>query len=90
MSVRRTLVTLLAASAAFAQGRGSAQAASPPPPFDVVEATISQVQDAMRAGRLTCRELVADYLERIRLYDKNGPAINSIVVVNPEVEKQAE
>src|SRR5258707_1019010 len=27
-------------------------------PFDVVEATIAQVHDAMRGGRLTCRELV--------------------------------
>ena len=44
----------------------------------------------MRAGRLTCRELVSDYLKRIEIYDKNGPAINSIVVLNPDVEKQAE
>lgn len=53
------------------------------------EATIAQVHDAMKAGRLTCRGLVGAYLKRIEAYDKNGPAINSIVVVNPEVEKQA-
>ncbi len=58
--------------------------------FEVVEATIAQVHDAMKAGRLTCRELVGDYLKRIDVYDKNGPAINSIVVVNPEVEKEAD
>jgi amidase len=61
-----------------------------PAPFEVEEATITQVHDAMKAGRLTCRELVQRYLKRIDAYDKNGPAINSIVVVNPEVEKQAE
>ena len=61
-----------------------------PAPFEVTEATIAQVHDAMKAGRLTCRELVAHYLKRIEAYDKNGPAINSIVVVNPDVEKQAE
>src|SRR4030095_16044524 len=33
--------------------------------------------------------LVGQYLKRIEAYDKNGPAINSIVVLNPEVEKQA-
>jgi len=60
-----------------------------PASFDVVEATIAQVHDAMRGGRLTCRELVGAYLKRIAAYDKNGPAINSIVVVNPDVEKQA-
>jgi len=63
--------------------------AQTPAPFDVVEATIAQVHDAMKAGRLTCRGLVSAYLKRIEAYDKNGPAINSIVVLNPDVEKQA-
>jgi amidase len=58
--------------------------------FEVEEATISQVHDAMKAGRLTCRALVAQYLKRIEAYDKNGPAINAIVLLNPDVEKQAE
>ncbi len=61
-----------------------------PAPFEVEEATISQVHDAMKAGRLTCRALVEQYLKRIEAYDKNGPAINAIVLVNPEVEKQAD
>ena len=64
--------------------------AQTPARFEVVEATIAQVHDAMKAGRLTCRELVGLYLKRIEAYDKNGPAINSLVVVNPDVEKQAE
>ena len=58
--------------------------------FEVVEATIAKAHDAMKAGHLTCRELVGLYLKRIEAYDKNGPGINAIVVVNPEVEKQAE
>ncbi|HEV2444810.1 MAG TPA: amidase family protein [Candidatus Sulfopaludibacter sp.] len=68
----------------------SCLAAQTPPPFEVEEATIAQVHEAMKAGRLTCRELVSLYLKRIGAYDKNGPAINTIVVVNPDVEKQAE
>ena len=56
----------------------------------MVEATIAQVHEAMKAGRLTCRELVGQYLKRIEAFDKNGPGLNSIVVVNPDVEKQAE
>ena len=55
-------------------------------PFEVEEATIAQVHDAMKAGRLTCRALVDQYLKRIDAYDKNGPAINAIVLINPEVE----
>ncbi len=89
--VIRPLCCLLSAAILLhGQGRGPAQAPLPPAPFDVVEATIAQVHDAMKAGRLTCRELVGDYLKRIEVYDKNGPAINSIVVLNPDVEKQAE
>ena len=59
-------------------------------PFEVEEATIAQVHDAMKAGRLTCRALVERYLKRIDAYDKNGPAINSIVLVNPDALKQAD
>jgi amidase len=59
-------------------------------PFEVEETTIAQVHDAMKAGRLTCRALVSQYLKRIDAYDKNGPAINSLVVLNPDAEKQAE
>jgi len=51
--------------------------------FPVEETTITQVHAAFRAGRLTCRQLVQAYLDRIAAYDKRGPAINAIVVVNP-------
>ena len=58
--------------------------------FEVEEATIAEVHEAMKAGRLTCRALVDSYLKRIAAYDKNGPAINSIILVNPDAVKQAE
>jgi len=44
----------------------------------------------MKAGRLTCRALVEQYLRRIDTFDKNGPAINAIVITNPEALKQAD
>ncbi len=58
--------------------------------FEVEEATIAQVHDAMRQGRLTCRQLVDAYIRRINAYDKNGPAINAIVTVNPDAIKEAD
>jgi amidase len=61
-----------------------------PPPFRVEEATITQIHDAMKAGRLTCRVLVDTYLRRIDAYDKNGPALNALVVINPDAQKQAD
>jgi Asp-tRNA(Asn)/Glu-tRNA(Gln) amidotransferase A subunit family amidase len=38
----------------------------------------------MRGGHLTCRALVTQYLRRIETFDKNGPALNAIVVTNPD------
>ncbi|MGQ0647845.1 MAG: amidase family protein [Gemmatimonadaceae bacterium] len=53
------------------------------PPFVLEEATIGDIHGAMRAGTLTCRQLVSAYLRRIDAYDKNGPSINSLIVVHP-------
>ena len=81
--MRRTAVLLLFLFAA-------APAAQTPAPFRVEEATIAQIHDALKAGRLTCRGLVEQYLRRIDAYDKNGPALNAIVMTNPEALKQAD
>jgi Asp-tRNA(Asn)/Glu-tRNA(Gln) amidotransferase A subunit family amidase len=53
------------------------------------EATIAQVHAQMKSGRLTCVALVDYYLARIEAYDKQGPAINAITVINPDARKQA-
>ena len=60
------------------------------PPFRVEEATIAQIQDALKAGRVSCRAVVEQYLRRIEAYDKNGPAINAIIITNPEALTQAD
>jgi len=59
-------------------------------PFTVVEATIAQIHAAMRAKRLTCHALVEMYLRRIDAYDKQGPALNAITVINPDALKIAD
>lgn len=64
--------------------------AQAPVPFEFEEATIAGIHAAMTAGRLTCRALVEHYLRRIDTYDKNGPAINAIVVTNPQALLQAD
>ena len=53
------------------------------------EATIAQVHARMKSGQLTCVALVDYYLARIEAYDKKGPAINAITVINPEARNQA-
>ena len=78
------LVVLLVAGVAASLTAQSA------PPFEVHEASIAQIHDAMKAGRLTCRALVEQYLRRIDTFDKNGPSINAIVITNPDALKQAD
>ena len=52
--------------------------------FDVVETTISDIQDAYQAGTLTPEQLVGMYLDRIAAYDVAGPQLNSYMYVNPQ------
>src|SRR3954464_2408210 len=84
------LVSILGAAALAAQQPQQPPAPPAAPPFRVEETTIAQIHDAMKAGRLTCRALVDAYLKRIDAYDKNGPAINAIVQINPDAQKLAD
>lgn len=68
----------------------SAPDAQTPSPFRVEEATIAEIHAAMKARRVTCRSLVEQYLRRIEAYDKNGPALNALVQINPDAVKQAD
>ncbi len=66
------------------------QRPSPPPAvagFDVAEASIAQLQGAMRAGRVTSREIVAQYLGRIATYEQRYGAT---IAVNPRALEEAE
>jgi Asp-tRNA(Asn)/Glu-tRNA(Gln) amidotransferase A subunit family amidase len=58
--------------------------------FRVEEATIDGIHAALRAGTISCRGIVEQYLQRIAAYDKQGPAINSLVVINPDALRTAE
>src|SRR5215470_9537131 len=74
-------ITMLGAFAAQAQTTK---------PFEIVEATIDDIHMAMRAGRLTARQLVQGYLDRINAYDKQGPNINSVITLNPNALAEAD
>ena len=52
--------------------------------FDVFEASISEIQNALSTGQINSEQLVQQYLDRIQAYDKQGPRLNSIVRINPE------
>ncbi len=56
-------------------------------PFSVVEATIPEMQAAMKEGRVTSRELVLAHLARIAIYEDR---LNAVVAVNPRALEEAE
>src|SRR3989449_890902 len=55
--------------------------------FTVVEATIPEMQAAMKKGRVTSRELVLQYLTRIAIYEDK---LKAVITVNPNALKEAE
>src|SRR5438105_3703319 len=56
-------------------------------PFTVVEATIPQMQAALKSGRITSHDLVQQSLTRIATYEDK---INAIITVNPNALKEAD
>lgn len=58
--------------------------------FNVLEATLGGIHAAYEAGSLNARQLVTMYLERTEAYDRQGPAINSIITVNREALTEAD
>jgi amidase len=68
-----------------------APAAPPAPPaavdFDVVEASIADIQTALQSGRITSRQLTEKYLQRIATYEDR---LNAIITVNPRALADAD
>jgi amidase len=54
------------------------------PPPDVTELTIDDVQARFASGELSAEQLVSVYIDRIERIDQSGPALNSIIEINPD------
>ena len=85
LAIVPTDVVAVAQDAAAQRGQPAAAAG-----FDVVERSITDLQDAMRSGRVTSRQLVEAYLTRIRKYDQDGPRINAFITLNPTALETAD
>ena len=69
---------------------GLARTPPVPPPFDLEEITVAELQAGMAAGRYTSRGVVEQYLARIAAMDRAGPSLQSIIETNPEALDLAE
>ena len=63
--------------------------AEPKQGFSLVEARISDIQDSVRSGEVSCRSVVEGYIQRIGVYDK-ARGINAITVINPKAIERAD
>lgn len=63
---------------------------TPAPAFELEEVTIAQLQDGIKSGKFSARSLAEEYLARIEALDKHGPAVNSVIEVNPDAIDIAE
>ena len=52
--------------------------------FELDEITISELQEGMKSGKFTARSLVEKYSQRIDEIDKRGPAVNTVIELNPD------
>ncbi len=57
--------------------------------FNITEITIAETQRAIAEHRISCRQVIEQYLERIRAYDQ-GTRLNSLVLVNPNALTEAD
>jgi len=81
------VVSVLSESCNTAQTNTNTAAATPTPfadHFELNEVSISELQQKIKGNQYNAQELVKTYLERIDQIDKKGPAINSIIEVNPD------
>lgn len=57
--------------------------------FNVVEASILVLRNALERGEVTSVELVASYLDRIARYDRRGELLNSVPVISADAFQEA-
>jgi amidase len=84
--------TAAAVYPAFAAAREIAPAAPAPDvrPFELEEITIDDLQAGMNSGKYTSSSITELYLARIDAVDKHGPAVNSVIEINPDAQEIAE
>ena len=80
-------VLLLIATLTVVAQRGGDSTNSQRETFTVVEATISDMRNAMERKRVTSHDIVSEYLTRIAMYEDK---LNAVITVNPNALKEAD
>ena len=64
----------------------SVETPTTPPAFELDEVSITELQEGLKSGKFSSRSLVEKYIDRINEVDNKGPAVNSVIEINPDVE----
>src|SRR5438034_3677554 len=84
------LTTLLVvASLVLVQPAAGESPPGVPNRLQLVEATVDDLQLALRSRLITSEQLVQMYLNRIAAYDDAGPTLNSFIHLNPRAVDEA-
>jgi amidase len=86
-AVAIAVATLIATATAQTKKASAAPSAAAHKPFTVVEATIPDMQAALKTGRVTSREIVRQYLQRIGMYEE---VLHAAITVNPRALELAD
>ena len=87
--MKKISLLLIVAIAVFSPSVHSQRPASPPSRLQLVEASVSDLQLALRARLITSEQLVQMYLNRIAAYDDAGPLLNSFIHLNANALEEA-
>lgn len=78
---------LTSAAALIPDGASALAESAPAAPlddFDLEEKTIADLQRDMTSGKRSAESVTHDYLERIEDMDRRGPALRSVIEINPD------
>lgn len=80
--MKKFLLVLILTVAVLAQPVPGQQATGPANSLQLVEASIPELQQALRTRLITSEQLTQMYLNRIAAYDKVGPLLNAFIHLN--------
>ena len=92
--VRRSIAGAAGAAAATVsvRARSESREVAPhasTPASELDELTIADLQAGLSSGKYSAKSLTEKYLDRINDIDKRGPAVNSVIELNPDAESIA-
>lgn len=57
--------------------------------IEISEKSVEQLQAMLASGRITSAQLTQAYLDRVRVLDRAGPKLRSVIALNPQAMAQA-